>query len=139
MNQCRFSNGKARIIRIEKIKASESLCWVWREGILQRSPELVFTAAAVDGNRHAGTHGRVGDVAYAVPEKPELGFRVNVLIIIQIIATQQPTPEITTQPAPERSALPSPACPADSRTYAVCASQSHAVARARSRVQSSRS
>jgi hypothetical protein len=25
MNQCRFSNGKARIIRMEKIKASESL------------------------------------------------------------------------------------------------------------------
>ena len=25
MNQCRFKNGKARIIRMEKIKASESL------------------------------------------------------------------------------------------------------------------
>ena len=78
MNQCRFSNGKARIIRIEKIKASESLCWVWREG--QCSPELVWEAAAVDGNRHAGTHGQVGDITYAAPEKPELGFRVNVLV-----------------------------------------------------------
>jgi hypothetical protein len=41
---------------------------------------LDLEAAAVDGNRHAGTHGRVGEVAYAVPEKPELGFRVNVLM-----------------------------------------------------------
>lgn len=65
---------------MEKIKASESLCWVWREGILQECTELVFEAAAVDGNRHAGPYGRVGDVAYAVPEKPELGFRVNVLM-----------------------------------------------------------
>ena len=44
------------------------------------SPELDLEAAAVDGNRHAGTYGRVGEVAYAGPEKPELGFRVNVLM-----------------------------------------------------------
>ena len=36
---------------------------------MQGCTELVFEAAAVDGNRHAGTHGRVGDVAYAVPTR----------------------------------------------------------------------
>jgi len=39
MNQYRINYGKARIIRIEKIKASESLCWVWREGIVQGGTE----------------------------------------------------------------------------------------------------
>ena len=39
MNQYRINYGKARIIRIEKIKASESLCWVWREGIVRGGTE----------------------------------------------------------------------------------------------------
>jgi hypothetical protein len=56
---------------------------------------LVFEAAAVDGNRHAGTHGRVGEVVYAVPEKPELVFRVNVLM-------QDLAPRICDDPAPLR-------------------------------------
>ena len=53
MNQCRIICDKARIILMEKIKASESLCWVWCEGIVQGYTELVLEAAAVDGNRHA--------------------------------------------------------------------------------------